>query len=278
MTSISVSGASAGWASSQVNRQQQHQQRMFAKVDSDGSGAVSASEFDTMLSDIGSKTGSSLGDSGELFSRMDSDGDGSLSSDELQQGMKSLLPPPSTMDFAQARGVNGQAGDDLFSKIDADGDGSLNGEELQAFTEKMSAATGQDMSGMMAKLDTDGDGSLSQSEFDAGRPSGPPPGGAGVQGAGGPPPMGGPGGVGGAGGAGGASASGDSSGSYDPLDANQDGVVSQMERLVGKLKELVSSDSQDGVSSDVTKLVQKLYDQISRSASSASTSQISVTA
>lgn len=260
MSSISISGSSTGWGNTQINRQQQHQQRMFAKVDSDGSGAVSASEFKTMVNDVSAKTGTSLGDSSELFSQMDGDGDGSLSSDELQQGMKSAMPPPpSTMQFAQARGATGQAGDDLFSTVDADGDGSLNADEVQTLADQMGTATGEDMGEKLAALDTDGDGSLSEAEFDAGRPSGPPSGAAqGVQGAGGPPPGAPP--VGGAGSAG----ASDNSSDVDPLDTNQDGVVSQMERLAGELKELASSSSQDGVSSEVAQLAQKLYEQISQ--------------
>ncbi len=94
MSSISISGSSANWGNTQITRQQQHQQRMFNKVDSDGSGAVSASEFETMVSDISAKIGTSLGDSAELFGQMDGNGDGSLSSDEQQEGMKSVMPPP----------------------------------------------------------------------------------------------------------------------------------------------------------------------------------------
>jgi len=237
MSSISgVNGSSNAWA--QLNTQRSnHQAKMFAKVDTDGSGSVDQSELDTMLSKISEKTGATFDDTAKVMSSMDSNGDGSLSSDELDSGMKSLMPPPSTMDFAQARS----------GATDGDGD-----------------------SDDFAKLDTDGDGSLSKTEFEAGRPQGAGP-------AGGPPPAGGaqP-----AGGTSGTSAS--SSTSYDPLDTNQDGTVSEMERLAGALKELAQTATQKASNGDenqniIAKLAQKLYDQISSnwlkdSSSSTSTS------
>jgi Ca2+-binding EF-hand superfamily protein len=67
---------------------------------------------------------------------------------------------------------------------------------------------------LFAKVDTDGSGQLSQTEFEAG----------------GAPPAGGPGGAGGAKGA----SSSDTT--FAPLDSNQDGVVSEVERMVGLRK------------------------------------------
>jgi hypothetical protein len=207
MSTISgVSSSSNAWAALNTQRNQ-HQAKMFAKVDSDGSGTVDQAELSTMLSDISAKTGTSLGDSKELFTKMDSNADGSLSSDELAQGMKDVLPPPSTMDFAQTKGAQ--------------------------------------------------------------EPDGPPP------------PEG-PGGASGAAG-GGAAASSSTSTSYDPLDINQDGTVSEMERLAGALKELATQTdgSGSGASSEIAKLAQKLYDQISNGLlanSSSSGSQLSATA
>ncbi|NVO05696.1 MAG: EF-hand domain-containing protein [Rhodoferax sp.] len=110
MSSISSASRSSNvWAALNTQRNQQHQSRMFAKVDTDGSGSVDQTELSSMLSDISAKTGTSLGDSKELFTKMDSNGDGSLSSDELAKGMKDLLPPPSTLDFAQASQATGEA-------------------------------------------------------------------------------------------------------------------------------------------------------------------------
>jgi hypothetical protein len=95
----------------------------------------------------------------------------------------------------------------------------------------------------------------------------------------GPPP-----GVGGAEKSGSTSAS--NSTSYDPLDTNQDGTVSEMERLAGALKDLAqsasdkSSTSGDESQAIIAKLAQKLYDQISSNwlAQSNSSTSLSTTA
>ena len=73
----------------------------------------------------------------------------------------------------------------------------------------------------------------------------------------------------GGGSSGAGSASSSSSTSFDPLDTNQDGTVSQIERLAGELKELAQSGSSDngsssGLNSEIAALAQKLYDQISK--------------
>lgn len=271
MSSISgVSGSSNAWAAVSAQRAQ-HQAKMFAKVDTDSSGGVDQTELSSMLSDVASKTGASLGDSQELFTKMDSNADGSLSSDELDKGMKDLMPPPSTMDFAQSRGMGGSNGsqDDLFSKVDTDSDGAVSQDELQVLTDKIKSESGQDVSQDFSLLDADGSGSLSQAEFDAGRPQ-PPAGAQGPQGAqgpggpggpGGPPPSGGPGGAG--------KTESSSSTTYDSLDTNQDGTVSEMERMVGELQEAVaslasSSDASGNTTTNqqIAELAQKIYAQV----------------
>lgn len=225
MSTISgLGGVNRAWDTSQnaATRKAEHEARMFAKVDSDGSGSVDATELASMLEHTGQS-----GDSAELLKKMDSNSDGSLSSDELSQGMRDLMPPPSsTVEFAQQRGAAND--DDAFAALDADGDGQLSRAEFEA-------------------------GQSGQAQG-AGRMGGPPPG------AGGPPP---------------AAASADassstaatSSTSYDPLDVNQDGTVSQIERLAGELKELAKAGSGDGAQgpqAEIAALAQKLYDQISR--------------
>lgn len=202
-----VSSSGNAWATPSAQRSQ-HQAKMFAKVDTDGSGSVDQSELSAMLSEISQKTGTSLGDSKQLFTKMDTNGDGSLSSDELGQGMKDFLPPPTTMDFAQSHAQDGQPA-------------------------RSSGAGG-----------TSGTQSTSSSS---------------------------------------------SSTTYDPLDVNQDGTVSSMERLAGMLKELAqganSSDSSgssgSSSNSEVAKLAQKLYEQISASlqqSGNSTTSTLSATA
>ena len=267
MSSISgVSGSSNAWAAVSAQRAQ-HQAKMFAKVDTDSSGGVDQTELSSMLSDVASKTGASLGDSQELFTKMDSNADGSLSSDELDKGMKDLMPPPSTMDFAQSRGMGGSNGsqDDLFSKVDTDSDGAVSQDELQVLTDKIKSESGQDVSQDFSLLDADGSGSLSRAEFDAGRPQ-PPAGAQGPQGAQGP---GGPGGPSPSGGPGGAGKTESSSTTYDSLDTNQDGTVSEMERMVGELQEAVaslasSSDASGNTTTNqqIAELAQKIYAQV----------------
>lgn len=270
MSSISgVSGSSNAWAAVSAQRAQ-HQAKMFAKVDTDSSGGVDQTELSSMLSDVASKTGASLGDSQELFTKMDSNADGSLSSDELDKGMKDLMPPPSTMDFAQSRGMGGSNGsqDDLFSKVDTDSDGAVSQDELQVLTDKIKSESGQDVSQDFSLLDADGSGSLSQAEFDAGRPQ-PPAGAQGPQGAQGPGGPGGPGGPPPSGGPGGAGKTESSSTTYDSLDTNQDGTVSEMERMVGELQEAVaslasSSDASGNTTTNqqIAELAQKIYAQV----------------
>ncbi len=220
ISAVSNSGSSNAWAALNTQRKQQHEAKMFAKVDADGSGAVNQTELSSMLGDISAKTGTSLGDSKALFTKMDSNSDGGLSSDELAKGMKALMPAPSTMDFAQSKGAQG-----------ADG-----------------SSAPQD---------------------------GPPPAGSGP---GGPPPAGGPGAAGAT-----AGASSSSSTTFDPLDINQDGTVSEVERLTGALKDLAKTTQTDSSgnssTSEVAKLAQKLYEQISSSVlSDSSSSQLSATA
>ena len=82
MSTISgLGGVNRAWDTSQSGaaRKAEHEARLFAKVDSDGSGSVDATELATLLEHAGQS-----GDSAELLKKMDSRGDGSLSSDELQ--------------------------------------------------------------------------------------------------------------------------------------------------------------------------------------------------
>lgn len=135
MSTISgLGGGNRSWQNAQSttsaqngqSRKAEHEARMFAKVDSDGSGGVDAAELAAMLEHTGQSA-----DSAELFKQMDGNGDGSLSSDELSHGVHDLMPPPaSTLDFAQSRGA---ANDDAaFEQLDADGDGQLSRAEFKA--------------------------------------------------------------------------------------------------------------------------------------------------
>lgn len=245
-----ISSVSSAWPSASVQRASRpgpSPERLLSKIDSDGSGGVDSTELQGLLDKVAKKTGTTSDTSAaDLLTQYDANGDGNLNADELGKTMESIMPARSTMDFAQSRNSTertdstsaapGQAGDDLFGKVDSDGDGAVSQTELQALLEAMSGGTasqtGVSSDDAFAALDTDGDGSLTQAEFDAGRPSGD-----GAQ-AGGMPP-GGAGGPRGAGGAGGTS----ETTTYDPLDTNEDGVVSLTERLAGA----TSTTEQDAV-------------------------------
>jgi len=231
---------------------------------------VDQAELQTLFTGISKKSGTSL-DTAELFTNMDTDANGSLSNEELTSGMQSVMPPPSTMEFAQGRNATA-ATDDLFSKVDANSDGSVDETEMTAFTDKMKTETGRDSPSSFTELDNDSDGLLSQSEFDAGKPSVPPGGAGAMQGAGVPPPAGGPGGPGGPKGT--QSTESASNTTYDPLDVNEDGTVSEMERLAGALKDFVStSESSTAISTvdeDILKLAQLVYEQIATGSTSTS--------
>lgn len=240
-----VGGASSAWADYGSSRASAMKEKMFARVDKDGSGGVDKTELQGMLDHIAEKSGTSLGGSDELFGKMDSDGNGSLSQDELDTGMKSLMPPPSsTLDFAQQRsGGSTSAAGELFSKLDADGSGGLNADELNTLIDKIAARTSSSADGsapgsgsaeadaaVFGMLDKDGDGSIGKAEFQAataGRPDGSPP-----------PPLDASSARGSGNSAG---ASGSSSAGTDPLDTNEDGLVSAQERAMGELKDLMKA-------------------------------------
>ncbi len=238
MSTISgLGGANRSWDSAQQNRRAEHEAKMFAKVDSDGSGSVDATELASMLSHAGQS-----GDSAELLKKMDSDGNGSLSSDELSQGLRDLMPPPSsTMDFAQSRGA-----------ANDDGDG-----DRDAF----------------ASLDTDGDGQLSRAEFEAGRPQPP-------QGAGGPPPVQAGGGSSGTGAT--SASSSASVDPLDTNKDGTVSEIERLAGQLKELAKAGSDSTAQGSSSEIAALVQKLYDQISRNwlqpASTVQAGQVDVSA
>lgn len=111
-TIATVGGTSGAWSDLQASRASAMKEKMFARVDSDGSGAVDGSELQAMFDKFSERSGQSLGSADELLTKMDSNGDGSLDADELDSGMKSLMPPPSsTMEFAGQRAGGAQGGE-----------------------------------------------------------------------------------------------------------------------------------------------------------------------
>jgi hypothetical protein len=73
------------------------QQKIFQRVDSDGSGGIEHTELETMLERIGEKGGPTL-DAEEVFSQFDADRNGSLNQDETFEMMnhfrETMGPPP----------------------------------------------------------------------------------------------------------------------------------------------------------------------------------------
>ena len=130
--------------------------------------------------------------------------------------------------------------EELFKSLDTQNKGYITQSEFESSTSTISAEgarlAAQDQASAaedFARLDSDQDGKLTSAEFEAGAPSGPPPGQAGAGGVAGaqggsrpPPPPGG---------GGGASGSSKSS-SYDAADTNQDGTVSAAEKLAAQVK------------------------------------------
>jgi Ca2+-binding EF-hand superfamily protein len=178
----SISGISSSttnyWSSiSTAQREKKAQgapEDLFAKVDSDGSGGVDETEFASMFTNMAQNAGStdSSTDTSDLFSKFDTDGDGSLSEDELAQGMQSLMPPPSTMDFAQARGAEGAGGGGggassttSYDPLDTNEDGVVSASErAAAYGSTDSTESTDPLAALFQAIDTDGDGEISKDE------------------------------------------------------------------------------------------------------------------
>ncbi len=171
MTTISGTGsANRAWSQTSSARASARADKMFAKVDADGSGSVDKTELQGMLDHIAEKTGQPAGSADDLMTQMDADGNGSLSKNELAAGMKSLMPPPSsTLDFAQQNGGmppapegSGAAGgtSGATDPLDTNGDGIVSAEERAA------GALNDALKSLFAAADTNGDKTIDPSEAD----------------------------------------------------------------------------------------------------------------
>jgi Ca2+-binding EF-hand superfamily protein len=144
----------------------QMRQNMFNRIDTNGDGKHDKDELAAMVAN-----GPSGGPSAdEIISAFDTDGDGAISESEFntvqdQQTQGAGGPPPPPMGNISSEEFAKQ----LFANSDTDGDGLLSADELSAMAAK-GPEGGASAEELMTKLDTDGDGSVSESEFVAGAP------------------------------------------------------------------------------------------------------------
>jgi EF-hand domain pair len=177
MSTISAIGSSASaWPA--MGSPGRMKEKLFAKVDADGSGSVDKTELQGLLDKVAGKSGAAASNAEDLFSSIDSNGDGSLDADELDQGMKSLMPPPSdTLAFAQSRGAvdgarpppppSGSCSDDssgastTTDPLDTNEDGTVSAQERAA------GELAEVMKTLTKAMDSDGDQKVSSSERDS---------------------------------------------------------------------------------------------------------------
>lgn len=182
MSSISsIGSAASAWPSASAARAARppggpDPAGMFAKVDTDGSGGVDETELQSLLDKVSKRSGTgsaTAASSADTFKQFDTNGDGTLSQDELDAGMKSLMPAPSsTVEFAQARG--GEAGgpppggpppasgaNASYDPLDTNQDGVVSAEEQAA-----GDAAQASLESLLSAVDSNQDGELSGSEID----------------------------------------------------------------------------------------------------------------
>lgn len=168
----------------------------FKALDTDSSGGISTTEFQSFLDSMptdtrsallaaqeNSSSSSSSSTTSSLFSSIDGDGDGSVTQTELDDFMKANAPaggppPPPPPDEA-SENSEGDPSSDLFAALDADQSGGVSETELSDFLSKASSSSSTDSSSLFGSIDSDSDGSITQAELQAymqsQRPEGPPP-------------------------------------------------------------------------------------------------------
>jgi Ca2+-binding EF-hand superfamily protein len=130
---------------------------MFSKMDTDGDGALSESEFTAARpSDVTEEMAANL------YSSFDSDSSGSLTESEFTTSMDNMPPPPPPAASADS---SSSSDSQSFSELDTNKDGVVSADELAAarpddVTEEMAA-------NLFKNLDQDGSGGLTESEYAA---------------------------------------------------------------------------------------------------------------
>ena len=150
-------------SSTQNARSQQLQKQLFAKLDSNGDGAVDQDELKSALSQ--KSDDGLLVNLSKQFGDLDSDTSGSLSAEE----MTAMAPPPPPNDQAP----NTDLADALISALDTDGDGAISSDELS--NGLTSAGSSADSNQIFSALDKNKDGTVSQDELTTSLTPPPPP-------------------------------------------------------------------------------------------------------
>jgi Ca2+-binding EF-hand superfamily protein len=98
------------------------QDKMHKKMDADGDGGVSQSEFQSALEKVAGKLGVEVGQgASELYASLDANKDGALNGSEVGTLLQNLFSSASnTQAFVQSRGDEAR-----FAELDADSDGQI---------------------------------------------------------------------------------------------------------------------------------------------------------
>lgn len=119
----------------------QMRDKMFKRVDTDGNGKVSQDELKALLekrpASAAGATETAASDSTERFTQFDTDGDGELNSTELDEGMRSMGPPPPRPERA-GQAENSEMFESILKTLsESDGKTSSLSDEQKEFIEKL---------------------------------------------------------------------------------------------------------------------------------------------